>query len=137
MKWIICFCESKNIGLWKLFTKYRHGFSHVYAVRYDPELDLWIRFECASQRFNFELLSEEAADYLVYDMVENCLCVEVEAVDNSIYAPRWLYCVSFVKHIIGIRKPWVLTPYQLYCELRRLNGKVIFEANDLLEQSNG
>ena len=126
MNWIICFKKANNIGTWRLFTAHRPDFGHVFAVRYDPELDLWIRFECASQRFNFELLSEEAADYLVYDMVENCLCVEVEAVDNSIYAPRWLYCVSFVKHIIGIRKPWVLTPYQLYCELIKKEHRIIF-----------
>ena len=54
MKWIICFCESKNIGLWKLFTKHRKGFSHVYAVTYDPELYLWKKLEFTTTGFNMK-----------------------------------------------------------------------------------
>ena len=72
MKWIICFKKANNIGTWRLFTAHRPDFGHVFAVRYDPELDLWIRFECASQRFNFELLSEDAADYLAVKVEKWC-----------------------------------------------------------------
>ena len=45
MNWIICFKKANNIGTWRLFTAHRPDFGHVFAVRYDPELDLWIRFE--------------------------------------------------------------------------------------------
>ena len=38
MKWIICFCESPNIGFWQLFTRKHPKFSHVFAVQYFPEL---------------------------------------------------------------------------------------------------
>ena len=55
MNWIICFKSANNIGPWKLFTSHRPDFGHVFAVRYDPDLKMWIRFECASQKFNFEL----------------------------------------------------------------------------------
>ena len=87
MKWIICFRKADNIGTWRLFTAHRPDFGHVFAVRYDPNLDLWLRFECASQRFNFELLSGEEADYLAYDMTENCICVEIESEENTIHTP--------------------------------------------------
>ena len=40
MKWIICFCESPNIGFWQLFTKKNPKFSHVFAVQYFPELKI-------------------------------------------------------------------------------------------------
>lgn len=137
MKWIICFCESKNIGLWKLFTKYRHGFSHVYAVRYEPELDLWQKVEITTNGFDFKTLKGEKATELVLNMHLGGECIEIDVKDKPIYIPRLFYCVSFIKHLCNVRKFWIWTPYQLYCELRRLNGKVIFEANDLLEQSNG
>jgi len=137
MKWIICFCESKNIGLWKLFTKYRYGFSHVYAVRYEPELDLWQKVEITTNGFDFKTLKGEKATELVLNMHLGGECIEIEVKDKPIYIPRLFYCVSFIKHLCNVRKFWIWTPYQLYCELRRLNGKVIFEANDLLEQSNG
>lgn len=126
MKWIICFKESYNIGIWKFFTRKRPDFSHVFAVCYDVELDTWFKFEFATENFNFEWFRYEEADYLVGDMIQNCHCVEIEPQSNSIPLPRLLYCVSFVKHIVGIRKPWILTPYQLYCELHKLGGKDIF-----------
>ena len=31
------------------------------------------------------------------------------------------------KHFAGIRSPWILTPYQLYCELIKNGAKRIFE----------
>ena len=137
MKWIICFCESKNIGLWKQFTKYRYGFSHVYAVRYEPELDLWQKVEITTNGFDFKTLKGEKATELVLNMHLGGECIEIDVKDKPIYIPRLFYCVSFIKHLCNVRKFWIWTPYQLYCELRRLNGKVILEANDLLEQSNG
>lgn len=126
MKWIICFKEAKNLGIWRVFTKHRPDFGHVFAVCYDAELNTWYKFEYATQRFTFEWLREVEADYLVADMMFNCTCLEIDSKKNPIYLPRWLYCVSFIKHIAGINKPWILTPYQLYCELRKSGGKDIF-----------
>ena len=129
MKWIICFRPAVNIGIWKLFTLHRPDFQHVYAVRYDPDLKIWITFEFASQRFNFEWCSGEEAAYLVGDLFENHKCVEIEASEGKpILTPRFMYCVSFVKHIVGINNPFILTPYQLYCELIKRGGKPIFES---------
>jgi len=127
MKWIIVFSKTRNIGPWKLFTRHRKEFEHVFAVRYDSDLGCWFRFECASQRFNFEALQGEEADFLFASIMNDCICVEVETQANPIYFPRWLYCVSFVKHIVGCNKWWICTPYQLYCELLKNNGKILFQ----------
>ena len=137
MKWIICFCESKNIGIWKYFTKHRFGFSHVYAVNYDTELDIWRKIEFTTHVFNFETLKDEKATQLVLEMHMNNKCVEFDVDQKPIYMPRLLYCVSFIKHICNIRKFWILTPYQLYCELLKRKGSIIFEAKELLETSHG
>ena len=126
MKWIIVFSKAKNIGIWKWFTMGREDYSHVFAVRYDVELDCWFRLEFASERMNFEAIRGDEADLLFAHMMSNCICVDVEVGADSIYFPRWLYCVSFVKHIIGCNKWWILTPYQLYCELIKNNGQILF-----------
>jgi len=129
MKWIICFRPALNIGIWKLFTLHRPDFQHVYAVRYDPELGVWVTFEFASQRFNFEWCSGDEAAFLVGDLFENHKCIEIESdYGSAICLPRLIYCVSFVKHILGINNPFILTPYQLYCELIKRGGKPIFES---------
>lgn len=135
MKWIIVFSKSANYGPWRLFTLHRPDFGHVYAVRYDSELDVWIRFECASERLNFELLRDEEADLLFHHISTNCTCVEIAVDSGPIYFPRWLYCVSFVKHIVGCNKISVCTPYQLYCELIKNGGRVLF--GESIGDSNG
>jgi|TARA_B100000035_G_scaffold112929_1_gene95806 hypothetical protein len=129
MKWIICFHESKNIGIWKLFTRHRPKFGHVFAVYYDVKLDAWSKIEYTTRGFNLMWFRGEDADFLIYDLVKNCICIEVEENKNPTFLPRWLYCVSFIKHVCGISKPWILTPYQLYCELRNSGGKAIFIDN--------
>jgi len=124
--WIICFRNSPNFGLWRLFTFWRPDFGHVFAVRYVPELDAWQRFECASERFIFETLFEDDAVWLIHHLIHECTCIEVEGLDSPIQMPGIMYCVSFVKHLVGIRNPFILTPYQLYCELLKREHKFIF-----------
>lgn len=128
MKWIFCFRETENIGLWRLFTFHRPQFGHVYCVRYEPSIESWIFAECSSKKINFDILRGEEADLLVHDMLNECICVECEQVDNEvIQAPRWLYCTSFANHIAGLKSFFIFTPYQLYCELIKRGGRVIFE----------
>jgi len=66
---------------------------------------------------------------VVGDLFENHKCIEIESdYGSAICLPRLIYCVSFVKHILGINNPFILTPYQLYCELIKRGGKPIFES---------
>lgn len=123
---IVVFSETKNRGTWKLFTWWRKGFSHVFVVDYDPDIDVWIKAECASEKMNFQFFKDDSADLLIGHLAENCTCVDARGDAKAIYFPRWLYCVSFVKHFLGIRKWWILTPYQLYCELRKDGHPLIF-----------
>lgn len=125
---IICFEDTQNRGIWKLFTFWRKGFGHCFAVNYDAARKVWYTMECASEKMNFSIYTEEReSDLLIYHLSENCICLEVDTSKNPIYFPRWLYCVSYVKHIVGLRKFWVVTPYQLYCELRKLGAERIFD----------
>tara|TARA_R100000278_G_scaffold8595_1_gene10563 strand:- start:2715 stop:3269 length:555 start_codon:yes stop_codon:yes gene_type:complete len=127
MKWIICFCESPNLGFWKFFTKKHPKFSHAFAVQYFPELDQWIKIEFTTQGFNFIALQGENANELIAFMISECTCIEYEATSYPIWLPRLLYCVSFMKHLCNIRNIFILTPYQLYCELLKRGGQVIFK----------
>lgn len=124
---IVCFCESPNYGPWKWFTFWRKGFNHCYVVDYDPKADVWMKAECASRRMIFDIYKEDESDFLIGSLVEYATCVDAKGFKTAIYLPRWLYCVSFVKHFLGIKKWWIFTPYQLYCELRKQGHQHIFE----------
>jgi hypothetical protein len=59
--------------------------------------------------------------------MENFTCLDVVVRDKPVYMPRLMYCVSFVKHIVGLNKFWVLSPYQLYCELIKDGAQIMFD----------
>lgn len=124
---IVCFVESPNYGPWKLFTFWRKGYGHCFIVDYDPKTEVWMKAECASERMNFDVYAGDDVNVLVGHLVENATCLDARGQMTATYFPRWLYCVSFVKHFLGIKKWWILTPYQLYCELRKQGHKIIFD----------
>lgn len=136
MKWIVCFCESKNIGIWKLFTLGKPSFSHVFAVRYDKETDVWIKLEFGTERFHCSVFRGEQATPMIQALFDFCTCVEYETTDNAITMPRAMYCVSFIKHLVGLKGFWMVTPYQLYCELIKKGGKPIFVQSNTLKSHN-
>ena len=136
MRWVICFCASDNVGPWRLFTTHRPGFSHVFAVRYDPEADVWVRLDFASEKFHCDVLKSEDATDLICALKEFCTCIEYESQENCMYLPKGMYCVSFIKHLIGLRLFWLVTPYQLYCELLKLGATPIFE-REVEEKNHG
>lgn len=40
-------------------------------------------------------------------------------------------CVEFVKGVLGIRRPWILTPHQLYRYLRRTGASHVFPTAEM------
>ena len=38
-----------------------------------------------------------------------------------------MYCVSVIKSILGIKKPFIITPYQLYCALKKAGYKDYYD----------
>jgi hypothetical protein len=125
--WVICFQKSDNIGLWRLFTLFRQDYGHVFATKFIPELKSWLVVDFSSERLHIDLLMGEESDKLFLKMMSSTACVEIQCKNDIIQLPRLNYCTSFIKHIIGIKKFWILTPYQLYCELIKLGGKRMFE----------
>jgi hypothetical protein len=135
-KWIVCFTPHVNRGTWRLFTFWRPQYQHVFATRYDARLGSWIYAECSSLRFHFELKRDDDATKLVHYMIYDCECIQIEVEPEPVYLPRFLYCVSFIKHLIGIRGYSLLTPYQLRCELLKRGGEVIFDKSTM-ENNDG
>lgn len=124
---IVCFTESQNRGPWRLFTFWRKKFGHCFVVDFDAQTKTWIMAECASERMNINIFRGKQRDILIGDLTMNAICVDASGEMTMTYFPRWLYCVSFVKHFLGMKKWWILTPYQLYCELRKNGHPLIFE----------
>ena len=109
---IVIFSDATDIW-WLRFL--RPGFRHCFAVVFDGRQ--WILLDPLSHRIDIV-----AGDYMDrLEIVEwyrrlGCNVVEtrLNAAPNAVPFPEPLTCVSIVKRLIGIRRPFVWTPWQLF-----------------------
>jgi hypothetical protein len=86
-------------------------YQHCYLIKAEPEH--WIVYGKTSEGLDLLTLPEFSASE------ENVVVVKAKVRDNH----RGLFmlntCVGHIKQAIGIRNPFILTPYQLYKHLAR------------------
>lgn len=108
----MCFCESRSDRWWKRLLK--PGYSHVFAYQVIAE-DLAI------------VVDRTESELTIYHsdakMPEDCTIVTVSGrIMPSGLLPNLGTCVSLTKHLLGIRKPWIITPWQLFKHLEAADG---------------
>lgn len=105
----------------------------------------WLRFLKSGFRHCFALV-QDAGRWIVVDPMLHKTDINVAACESTFDLPQWLRargyrvirapifmsppralmpapftCVEAVKRIIGLRAPWVFTPWQLYRHLSKIN----------------
>lgn len=100
----------------------KKGFQHVYCVKFDGFF--WTRMDLSLGWTDFDVLHFDR-----YDTIKDVLKGQdvtyqyVERWREPRYRVRTLFapwtCVEAMKSLIGIRKPLVFTPYQLYKHLEK------------------
>lgn len=116
---------------WCWFIKRK--FSHCLAFRFIPSLDRWLLCEWSGQKVFLEVWQGHELDRLFAWIMEEGALISFEArlAQDCIWKFRMpFYCVSWVKHLLGLRNCWALTPYQLFCALKKRGGTVIFEPGE-------
>jgi hypothetical protein len=109
---IVVFTKSKV--KWLNFLK---RFGHVYLyVQYKEQ---WIRIDGNFDRTNLSIFSNS---FVMKDILKK-KNVTITYVRNKRkpYLPMLNGCVSFAKSVIGIYKPFIITPYQLFKYLTKVN----------------
>lgn len=114
--WYVIFCDSNRPeSKWM-----RPGFRHCYAMRNDYGA-VWTRFNPC--RSHIDISQELVSDYpTIQDYVtdaETYLAYNGKPCDVA-HSLSVVSCVGAVKYLLGIQAPFVLTPYQLYKHLQRL-----------------
>ena len=122
--------------MWRWCT--RPYFRHVCMMRYDLDFDVWLFVEWSSRRLYVELYRGEDVDGIFYKFREEgvLLAIDTQTLEKNSRPRMPLYCVSWAKQLLGIDAPFILTPYQLSCELLKRGADVIFN-NHLEGVSNG
>jgi len=104
-----CMDDGPHWWSWMLHPKIKH----CYAVM--PHRGEWYAFSRSTNGIELMLVEN------IYDVVDNDILVK-----SKVRKPtRGLFmlntCVGYTKQILGINKPFIWTPYQLYRYLERQN----------------
>jgi hypothetical protein len=125
--WVVAFIDNGPGFWWDVFS--RPGFRHCLAFRYMAEIDAWALVDWGSEGFFIEFLPKRFITGLIAGVKQSGGCfLEIEAKKMP---PRMLpsfplYCVSVMKHLIGLKDWRVFTPYQLYCALLKNGASKMF-----------
>lgn len=121
-EWFVAFIRSGTRRWWKCFTG--NNFDHVFTFGYAR--GHWLLVDWCTFGLKVRLLLDDDIDFIIAGAMRNGTILGMKKQPFYRPAPRLpLYCVSAVKHQLGLRS-WSITPQQLFCELRRLGAREMF-----------
>ena len=96
----------------------KDGFTHC-GVAVEAE-DYWVFVDPNPDCIRFRVPALKNFDIAKYFQDQGFAVVELETTGAEVKVPLVVSnCVGVVKTVLGIRKPFIITPYQLYKYLRR------------------
>lgn len=127
-QWFIIFEHGDMPYAWAKFLK--RGFRHCYAIQWDGFN--WIRFLPRLGHTDIEILPYNST-YNIMEVVQNidsCIIhIKVKRDSTRVRAP-WptvSTCVEQIKAILGVKKWFLFTPWQLFKYLEKQNGFTILK----------
>jgi hypothetical protein len=116
-EYYICYRDKVEFDFWDIFTcKY---FRHCSVFWFDGYN--WLSADYLGCFLNVEILPYSADDDVVKIMTGAGFIVQktIRKENDRFIFRGWMTCVTVVKHFLGIRAAWVMTPKQLYNYLER------------------
>ncbi len=134
--WYVGFRKSNGVIPlpWRWLCK--ENYEHVFAMRYDAKVDCWVLCEWLGRNLHIELLTGEKVEWMFHQasVQGNMIAYEGRYPERLVLNFRMpIYCVTWVKHLLGLKGCFAVTPYQLFCALRKRGGSVMFSE----EKSDG
>jgi len=118
--WIV-FSNNTDIRMLRIL---RHGFRHCFAVMQID--DRWILIDPKSNKTDVNLLPHPATfNFPKYFSQQGMTVMKLPAIQTpqKIMMPFCFSCVETMKRFIGLHQFWVLTPYQLYKSILKIQQK--------------
>ena len=118
--WLIGFVENPLPRWCRIFT--RPGFRHVFAVRHEAQHDVWVFAEWCTARLKVKVVAAHVvAGMLARAQREGAVLAFAPESNAAPLFPRSpIYCVTWVKHLLGLKHCLAMTPHQLF---RALQGR--------------
>ena len=134
-EWLIYFHDTrtKRYAKWIKWWKPPYGFAHCGALKYIPEHDVWEHIHFTHAGIRTEIISNnETQKFLSYLYNFEILVCPFKD-DWHLMRIKELSCVSFIMRLIGFYRWYIITPFQLYCALRKAGYKRFWNKSDKKE----
>lgn len=130
-EWHVAFTDDANPGFIRRLLK--PGFRHVWAFTFDPKAGVWLVFDPSLNNIVLRAFRpKDFAPFIRKAVTEGpVIAVPVQTIPLR-KARLFMTCVSQVAHLIG-HDLFLATPYQLFCQLRRLGYSERFAEPSLSE----
>lgn len=118
--WIV-FSNDTDIGMLRFFKR---GFRHCFMMM--QQGDRWVLVDPRSNKTDVHLLQHpKSFNFPRYYTEQGKTVVKIPDINvpNKIMSPFPVSCVETLKRMIGLHAWWVMTPYQLYKKLLKLQNK--------------
>jgi len=117
MDYYVVYRDRSSLHFWDVFTS--KGFRHCSAIWWDGFN--WISMDHIACNIEVGIMPYGKKDDVVQILKDEGFIVQkVKQSDNERFIFRgWMTCVTVVKHLLGIRAAWVVTPKQLFNYLER------------------
>ena len=115
--WYVAFADRKQRDFWDVFTC--QGFRHCFAFRWDGFN--WILVDPLSSWLEIQVMPYGPKDNVpvLMEQLGNRVCYVKRSRRNKVIFRGMMTCVSTIKHLLGIRRFWVVTPRQLFKQLTK------------------
>tara|TARA_R100001463_G_scaffold85930_1_gene140852 strand:- start:4044 stop:4463 length:420 start_codon:yes stop_codon:yes gene_type:complete len=102
-------------------------------MTFNAEHKCWVMVEGLYGSLNVEILSkEESEKVLSYVKRLHGVILKGDENENPNFRGEWWVkehsCVSYMQRLLGLRKFFIFTPYQLFCALRKMNFTIFVDA---------
>jgi len=93
----------------------------------------WVLVEGLYGRLNVEVLSKKKSEkVLSYVKRLHGIVLKGDEKETPNFRGEWWVkehsCVSYMQRLLGLRRFWLFTPYQLFCALRKMNFTIFVDA---------
>jgi len=129
--WIVIFRDVVDAGpfWWDYVFHTRKGFRHVCAIAYQPNSYHWIYVDWTSKYMQTWIYHPQRAkdviEWAKKDANATLVSYRPRQDKNSVFNIPVLFCTEAMKHLLGIKRFFIWTPWQLYKYLMRTGGTEI------------
>lgn len=137
-EWLVYFHPSlsRKYSKWAKWWTFRPNFGHCGALQYISKLDLWIEVQGTHAGLDVTLLTPKQISAKLEYLYNYEILICPEKNDWHFTNFNLLSCVTVIMKLIGFYKWWIVTPYQLYCALRKAGYKPFWNKSNK-EITNG